>query len=67
MYELLHEYLIDLRLRILENLEILTKSLLLLDLIASTQPTNQNVNFDICTKKPRNISFKTFHRKTYFI
>ena len=46
-YELPHEMLSDLRLRILGNQEISRKSLKCLDLIASTQPSNQKPNFDV--------------------
>ena len=34
--------------------------------MASTQPTTQRANFDICATGSRKISWKTFHRKTYF-
>ena len=50
----------------LRKLVISGKPLKCLDLIASTQPTIEKKNFDICVCKALKISCKTFHRKTYF-
>ena len=46
----MHELPNDLRVRLLRNLEIPGKFLKCLELMASTQPTTQKANFDICAK-----------------
>ena len=56
----------NLRLRILENQKISRKFLKYLGFLASTQPVNPKANIDICARKSRKVSCKTFHRKTCF-
>ena len=47
MYELLHEFSNDLKLRILVNKGSSRKSLKYLDVMVSTQPSTQNLDFDV--------------------
>ena len=67
MYELPHELPHDLRIRILGNKEINRKTLKCLDLMASTPPTTQKLNFDVFDKISQKISSKTFYRKSILL